>query len=198
VPGWFSPEEGAWYAALAADLPRGALVVEVGCWKGRSTAYLAEASRRLRLVCVDDWQGSRDARAADYRAALAREDVRASFDHTLRRFAIEARVLALPSVEAAATFAPRSVDLVFLDASHDLESVRADLAAWHPRVRGALAGHDLDHDDVAQAVAEHAARHHLQVERGPGSAYRLRRPDARPRASNGVEARSCAAPRPRS
>lgn len=48
------------------------------------------------------------------------------------------------SVEAAKTFADRSLDFVYLDASHRLPDIITDMAAWIPKIRsgGIIAGHD--------------------------------------------------------
>jgi hypothetical protein len=45
---------------------------------------------------------------------------------------------------------------VFIDASHDYESVKADVKAWLPKVKkgGYLAGHDWHHEPVKRAVIE--------------------------------------------
>lgn len=179
VPGWFTPVEGRWYAGQALVLAPGAVLVEVGCWKGRSTAFVGPTcrARGVRLVCVDAWAGSRDEHHAGYAAALAREDVRAAFDATLRRFGVEAEVLHMTSLEAAARVGPAGADLVFLDASHDEASVAEDLRAWSSVLRpgGAIAGHDWGEPGVARAVQTHAARRGLRVERGAGSTWRLSR-----------------------
>ena len=59
---------------------------------------------------------------------------------------------------AAATYPDQSLDFVFLDADHDYESVKADIAAWLPKVKpgGILAGHDYmcGWPGVDRAVAE--------------------------------------------
>lgn len=51
-----------------------------------------------------------------------------------------------------------AIDLIFLDALHDYESVKQDIALWWPKVRigGMLAGHDFNHQwpGVERAVAE--------------------------------------------
>jgi hypothetical protein len=49
-----------------------------------------------------------------------------------------------PSVEAAKPIADASLDFVYIDAGHTYESVKADLAAWIPKVRvgGIVSGHD--------------------------------------------------------
>ena len=62
------------------------------------------------------------------------------------------------SIEAAAHFDDESLDLVFIDAAHDYESVRADIAAWQPKLKsnGILAGHDYSRPwpEVVSAVEE--------------------------------------------
>eukprot|EP00929_Paragymnodinium_shiwhaense_P107715 TRINITY_DN74085_c0_g1_i1.p1 TRINITY_DN74085_c0_g1~~TRINITY_DN74085_c0_g1_i1.p1 ORF type:complete len:466 (-),score=66.54 TRINITY_DN74085_c0_g1_i1:607-2004(-) len=68
----------------------------------------------------------------------------------------------LPSIEGAKRFERDSLDIVFVDGGHEYEDVRADLAAWWPKVRpgGILAGHDfsLQHDGVPTAVSEFLSR----------------------------------------
>jgi hypothetical protein len=57
-------------------------------------------------------------------------------------------------VYSAALFADDSVHFAFIDAAHDYESVLRDIRAWLPKIRkgGILAGHDLPHGPVRQAV----------------------------------------------
>lgn len=49
-------------------------------------------------------------------------------------------------------------DLIFIDALHDYEHVKQDIALWWPKVRigGILAGHDFNHKwpGCERAVAE--------------------------------------------
>jgi predicted O-methyltransferase YrrM len=159
---------------------RGGTFVEVGSWKGRSTSFVGPVcnANGTRLVCVDHWRGSRDALAARYAAALAAEDVEATFRANMRALGIEVEVLAEPSGAAAARFDPGSVDRVFLDGSHDGASVAADLEAWHGRLRagGVLGGHDYSvdkHPDLCAAVDAFAAERGLTVRKGPRAIYWL-------------------------
>lgn len=56
------------------------------------------------------------------------------------------RVIKLDSVSASRLFNPNYFDLVYIDAAHDLESVRNDIKAWLPHIRkdGIICGHDYD------------------------------------------------------
>jgi predicted O-methyltransferase YrrM len=178
IDGWFSEDEGRWYARFARAL-RGGVFVEVGSWKGRSTSFVGPVcnANGTRLVCVDHWGGSRDVLAGRYAAALAIEDVEATFRANMQALGIVVEVIAAPSAIAARQFAPQSIDRVFLDASHDRASVEEDLRVWSERLApgGILAGHDYaeKHPEVRAAVDELAAERDLVVRRGPRSIYWL-------------------------
>jgi predicted O-methyltransferase YrrM len=181
VDGWFSEDEGRWYARFARALRVGTLV-EVGSWKGRSTSFVGPVCKAngTRLVCVDHWQGSGDSLADRYAAALAVEDIEATFRANMASLGVAVEVLAEPSLVAARRFAPGSVDRVFLDGSHDGPSVAADLEAWFPCLRddGVLGGHDYaveKHPALCEAVDAFARRRALVVRRGPRSIYWLER-----------------------
>ncbi len=178
IEGWFSEDEGRWYARFARAL-RGGVFVEVGSWKGRSTSFIGCVcnANGTRLVCVDHWAGSQDILASRYAEALALEDVEATFRRNMQELGIEVEVIAAPSLEAAARLGPASVDRVFLDASHDGPSVAADLVAWSACLKpgGILAGHDYSfrHPTLCAAVDAFAAARGLVVHRGPRDIYWL-------------------------
>jgi predicted O-methyltransferase YrrM len=179
IDGWFSEDEGRWYAKFARGL-RGGTFVEVGSWKGRSTSFVGPVcnANGTRLVCVDHWGGSRDSLAARYAAALAIEDVEATFRANMKALGIAVEVLAESSEAAAARFPAGSVDRVFLDGSHDGPSVTADLTRWHERLRpdGILGGHDYStekHPALCAAVDAFARERGLFVRRGPRAIYWL-------------------------
>lgn len=182
--GWFHSDEGHRYRTLvdAALRDPGATrqIVEVGCWLGRSTAYVARLcqARGATLTCVDSWAGSSDRFDAGYRALLGERDVEAEFRALLAALGAAPTIRRELSLIAAQAFAPGSVDLVFLDGSHDHAAVTADIAAWAPKLRpgGTLAGHDFGerHPGVCAAVEAAARTFNCTIERGPGSLWWLR------------------------
>lgn len=90
-------------------------------------------------------------RAMDRVHAVVREKMDA--------FGGRGKLLRQTSVEAAAAFADGFFDLIFIDADHTYESVKADLAAWWPKVKspGVLCGDDYSWDSVRKAVDEFSA-----------------------------------------
>jgi hypothetical protein len=66
--------------------------------------------------------------------------------------------LRMTSLKGANFFPDQCIDSVFIDAAHDYENVKADIAAWLPKVKkgGVIAGHDYmcGWPGVDRAVAE--------------------------------------------
>ncbi len=180
IEGWFSEDEGRWYARFARAL-RGGTFVEVGCWKGRSTSFIGAICnlQGTRLVCIDHWNGSNDRLQTRYEAAHAVEDVEQTFRANMAGLGIAVEVIAEPSVVAALQFPLASVDRVFLDGSHDGPSVAEDLEVWGARLKpdGILAGHDYaeKYEGLRAAVDAYAAAHGLTVRRGPRDIWWLER-----------------------
>lgn len=140
IKGW-STDILPWYDWAARDLlPDGARIAEVGVYQGRSALFLAErlasvGKTKCCVECVDLFDGGN----------------RAAFGINRERLPKVARsmVFLYPglSLSAAAGAANGQYDLVFIDAGHTYEDVRADIEAWLSKVRtpgGIIAGHDFD------------------------------------------------------
>jgi predicted O-methyltransferase YrrM len=159
--GWMHDGELAWLAERAAEAQT---IIEVGCWKGRSTLALADNTPGV-VYAVDHWQGSTGDPHLTEVAALGGPDglyatFLANMGSRVQAGAGKVVPLRMSAVEAALTmFAPQSVDLVFIDASHLRDDVRRDIALYRPLVRpgGILCGHDYnirEHMGVTEAVDE--------------------------------------------
>lgn len=114
-------------------------MVEVGSHSGESAFIFAPLV--AQLYCVDAWRDGIDS-CQRHREVMA--EVEQLFEERMGAFPNVEKIRNL-SVEAAEMFSDGSVDLVYLDAGHDEDSVLADLKAWKPKVRpgGFLAGHDF-------------------------------------------------------
>ena len=126
-------------------------VVEIGVDRGEYAQMFLARWQGEEYWGVDDYEPYPEMqfpRDADYHMALAR----------LAPHARRAKLIRLPSTEAAALFKPGSVDCVYLDGAHDYASVLTDLWAWRHALSepGIIAGHDFDdtHPGVKRAVCE--------------------------------------------
>src|SRR5262245_42998448 len=139
IEGWLSDAQGcALFRAAAATTGKGR-IVEIGSWKGRSTAWLAAGARLsgARVFAVDPHTGSREdpdaATLAEFHANLSRAGVAAHVEP-----------LVMTSAEAARAFdAP--IELLFIDGDHTYDAVRLDADLWLPKLveGGTVMFHDV-------------------------------------------------------
>lgn len=139
---------------------------EIGVARGETSALLLREHPLLVLWMVDPWLydpkymallglrsnkmlGSQAAWDRVHRQALKATDFAAG----------RTRVLRMGSLEAAAHVGDASLALAFVDAVHTLEAVRADAAAWWPKVApgGVLCGDDYCIGKVRKAAEQWAA-----------------------------------------
>jgi predicted O-methyltransferase YrrM len=156
IEGWMKTSELEWLAQQASQNRR---IVEVGSWMGRSTTSMADNMEGGVIFAVDTWRGSEEHES--YLKDKPVDFVYETFRANLKRHIDSGRVcpVRLPSLEAARVFRALGCpgfDMVFIDAAHDYENVKADIQAWKPLVRpgGLLCGHDWGHPPIVQAVRE--------------------------------------------
>jgi hypothetical protein len=174
IHGWFDFET-VYQDAVDRAPQHGATFVELGAWLGKSTVAMAKmiqvSKKQITFYTVDTWDGrgikgldlnnlkKHEPRVAD---KLANEQsLLPIFQENLRRCKVRRFVKTLCSTtqEASTHFDDHSLAFVFIDASHDLASVRQDILTWIKKVKpkGTLAGHDYGHPKypgVKQAVDE--------------------------------------------
>lgn len=156
IQGYFDWEH--LYKEFAERLPEGGAFCEIGCWRGQSLAYLmhelSQLGKKVELWGVDHFQGSVE--DPNLRQVASREDVFSQCQENLRSIGYPVKLMRAPSVEGATQFEDASLDGIFIDGSHDRDSVSADLKAWMPKLKpnGILAGHDINQSGVKQALEE--------------------------------------------
>lgn len=139
IEGWLSDAQGSALFEAAAGTTGKGLIVEIGSWKGRSTAWLAAGARlaAARVYAIDPHAGSREDPAAatlgEFRANLARAGVADVVEPLVMTSAEAARALDGP------------VELLFIDGDHSYDAVRLDADLWLPRLveGGVVMFHDV-------------------------------------------------------
>jgi predicted O-methyltransferase YrrM len=158
VTGWMAPAELTYLASLAE---KSQCIAEIGSWQGRSTSALAAHTKGI-VVAVDTWQGSVEhqpqlkGKPASGLWYAFQQNV-APYDNVwplLANSLTGARII---------SHSPMRFDLIFIDASHDYESVKADIQAWLPLLvdGGVICGHDYMRWGVKSAVRQLVPKHRL-------------------------------------
>lgn len=169
VEGWFNYPD--MFAHAVANAPDEAHFVEIGTWKGQSSAFLAveiiNSGKKIKLDCIDNFTGS----VIEPGQMLDRDNKEGRllevFKNNMKPVEGHYNVIQGDSAETASLYQDGSLDFVFIDASHDYESFRKDLLAWFPKVKvgGLFAGHDFanPYPGIVKAVTEHLAHEQIYV-----------------------------------
>lgn len=146
IDGWMTIQELNWLYKTSQVHEK---IVEVGSWKGRSTHALLNGNKGS-VTAVDTWKGS-----ADPKDGTHGQDTFDEFMTNCGAFN-NLKTLRMPSVESAKSFDDKSIDMVFIDAGHTYEELKEDIAAWLPKTKAIICGHDYSEvwPGVMQAVDE--------------------------------------------
>jgi predicted O-methyltransferase YrrM len=147
IEGFMSADELSWLYEWAKKMET---IVEIGCWKGRSTSALAQGCPGY-VYTVDHFGGS-PSELDGAHEEVKWGDIFAVAQNNLVPFK-NVKILKMPSLDASRLFTDYSVDMVFIDGEHTTEAVLTDLAAWSKKAKKVLCGHDRDFEGVSKALA---------------------------------------------
>ena len=135
------------------------MVIEVGSWVGRTARTMADAG--ALVWCVDTFQGSIGDSVDDTERMVKQAGgPEIIFQCFCKNAGLRLFKRIFPCVGSSEMWAkvwPYQVDLVFIDADHRYEAVKADIEYWLPKVRkgGVICGHDYGtFDGVKRATNE--------------------------------------------
>jgi predicted O-methyltransferase YrrM len=165
---------------LVAEL-KPSIIIEVGSWKGQSTATMAESlikqglKEQSIIIAVDTWLGSKE----HWEVHEGREELELTFGYPtfykrflsnmkLRGYDASIIPLPLPSLIAARYLAGKAVkaNLIYIDGSHDEKDVYEDLCAYWELLSqgGIIFGDDFQWPTVARAVKKFCAEKNVTFE----------------------------------
>lgn len=164
VEGQLSRAEARKLIELAANVPGGSVIVEIGSFRGRSTIALALGATMgnvNRVYAIDphlEFQGVFGGQfGPNDLAELYSNLVKARVGHVVA-------VVSLSSQAAARAWTQKNIGLLWIDGDHRYPAVCADYHCWSPFVvpDGVVAFHDRSAPGVAQLVGELVSKGQLQ------------------------------------
>lgn len=143
-------------------------VIEVGSWLGSSTRHIAKCLPDDGVIyAVDHWRGSEEHQPAQSCWIPQLPQLYEYFLSNVIHEGLTAKIIPLRinSLDAAQSLSVQA-DIVYIDASHDTESVYRDLKAWFPHVKsgGILCGDDWGYPPIVAAVERFAKEEGLNIE----------------------------------
>ena len=162
IDGWMSYWELNWLYDSVLQVPDGGLIVEIGAWKGRSTAALyTAAGNNKAVVTIDTWLGQPELRdTAQHEATeinifyvfiinMVLLGIKPEF---YKKGNLGAQYLYMESVDAAPLFDDDSISILFIDGDHSRAG--EDIDIWYDKVKsnGIICGHDWHWSCVYEAV----------------------------------------------
>ena len=145
VEGWWGEPDVLKYKEMVKRFDTGSHFVEIGSFKGKSTACMGveiiNSGKEIKYDQVDTWLGSTEHRGDP---SIRNGTLFDEFKENTEKVSHVINPIRLASVEASKLYEDESLDFVFIDAAHDLVNVLRDIISWIPKVKkgGVIAGHD--------------------------------------------------------
>jgi len=169
IQGWMLEPELDWLYTIGQRLPSDGVGIELGAWKGRSSAALfLGAGIGKTIVSIDTWKGN----PGDPTEIEAKDiDIHSIYLQNMRNLGIDIKpyqkglqgpqFLKMDSLEASSLFEANSVSFLFVDDDHLRPGPALD--AWLPKMasNSIVSGHDyfICYDFIQPQV--HERLHHI-------------------------------------
>lgn len=148
------------------------LIVELGSWLGASAICMAAAMPEDgKLIAIDDWTADSDQSIQkDVEGGELKRRLPTLYQQFLsnvinKKLAHKIVPMRMKVLEAAQALNVKA-DMIYVDASHDTESVYKDIIAWYPKLApgGIMCGDDWPASSVRAGVMRAAHELGIQVD----------------------------------
>lgn len=159
-----SPEEGIYLFQLAMAAKSGTAIVEIGCYSGGSTYFLARGAKLsgAHVYSIDPFNTSLERQMADgddssYLENLDKKPSKAVVEESIRRYGLSQVVTLIEgfSREIALNWTGGPISLLFIDGNH--QQAAEDFYSWKPYLapNAVIAFHDTNYPmDILPDVAK--------------------------------------------
>jgi len=156
IEGWFNLQDA--YLNLVKKVPSYGTIVEIGCFKGRSTRFLcdaliAEAKPGVRVNVIDTFEGTTGEHDGLELGSMYDEFKNNLHDH-LESARVIPHVNRSDNQQLIDSFKDGSLDGLIIDGAHDEVSVHNDTKNWYPKLKddGLLIWDDCERPEVKKGA----------------------------------------------
>lgn len=173
LPGWFSFRK--LYMGVSHGVEDGDIIVEIGPFMGKSTAYmatqLANLGKRCQFDTIDIFGDNEYSAYTEDNPDLKKAMLELDLDHegvlrhNLSPVSDYVNIIRSDSTDAASLYDDNSVRFLFIDGCHTYERVSSDIEAWWPKIKSGcrMTGHDWDVPGVRKAVNSFKAERSSEI-----------------------------------
>lgn len=159
IPGWFSYDY--LYKDAVERAADNSLFVEIGSFKGRSTAFMAveivNSGKKIKFDCIDPQQLlSHYAESAKEQPEVFEGYNSEDFHKRLTPVQGHYNLITETSDTAFNQYADRSIDFLMIDGDHSYEAVKKDILNFLPKMKvgGVITGDDAFVPEIQQAARD--------------------------------------------
>jgi len=164
IPGWGDHSE--LFSKYVNESPITATFVEIGSFMGRSSCCMGQliknSGKDIKLHCIDTFEGSDEISHIDMVNQLNKNnsDFYKEFQKNIEYCEVDHLIKSIKSksLDACKYFEDESIDMIYIDGSHEYQDVLDDIKSWYPKLKsgGIMYGDDYPYfDGVRRAVDEY-------------------------------------------
>ena len=157
------------YENIVNIIPENEIMVELGCWLGQSTCFMAqkikESGKKLTFYACDLFATPS---GIVWQERCEKDEFYSIFLENLGLQEVTEYVIPVISdtLEFAKTFPDKSIFFLYVDDNHEEDHVYNELKAWLPKMKknGIMSGHDSNSKHVQKALWRFSKDHNLFYE----------------------------------
>ena len=164
IPGWGDHSE--LFSQYVNESPIEATFVEIGSFMGRSSCCMGQliknSGKNIKLHCIDTFEGSDEICHYDIINQLTKNNSNfyKEFQKNIEYCEVDHLIESIKSksLDACKYFEDESIDMIYIDGSHEYQDVLDDIKFWYPKVKsgGIMYGDDYPYfEGVRRAVDEY-------------------------------------------
>lgn len=140
------------------------IIIELGSYLGKSTRHFLEKNKNCIVICVDNWKSKPSAKhmlEKNHEFLLYELFVSTNWDYKDRIIIVKNNTIdGLLSIRKIIN----NVDCIYIDASHDYNSVILDIkTSFNCFPKAKIFGHDWDWKSVSSAVKDYANKNNCII-----------------------------------